>query len=111
MKQRALRKDRDGEARDLSSEDGGSGHFERSRREGNARRGLKADGVPRIDATTVEHQVRKDRAGVAIEARQPVGRNRAPRSGPVDSSSLEEGLWLPDPGRRHGKAEREVRGR
>ena len=96
MRQRALWQERNGEARNHSTKDGDSRHSERSGREGNAGGGLEANEVPRIDAVTMEHQVREDRARVATEARQLVDRNRVPRSGSVDIDNLAQGLWLSD---------------
>ena len=66
------------------------------------------NGVPRADAVTMEHQVREDRVGVAAEAEQPMGWNYVPESEFVDNINLAEGLWLPDPRRRHGDVERKV---
>ena len=62
MRYRAPRQERDGEARNHSTEDGDSSHSKRSGREGNVGGGLEANGVPRVDALTMEHQVREDRA-------------------------------------------------
>ena len=57
VKEGALWQDRDGEATNHSSEDGGSDHSERRGREGDVKGGLEANGMPRANAAIVEHQV------------------------------------------------------
>ena len=101
-------KDRDGETRDNCSKDGGSSYSERSGRKGHARGGSEADGVPQTDAATLEHQVREDCTKVAVETSQPMGGIHLPGSGLVDSGCLAEGIWLSNPGRRHGDVSNEV---
>ena len=66
--------------------------------------------MPQADVANVEHQLQEDHSGVAAEVEQPMDRNCALGSGFKDSISLVEGLWLPDPRRRHGDVGREVRG-
>ena len=99
-----MRQDIDGKVRNHSFENGGSGHSKKSGKEGDASGGFEADGVPRVDAATIEHQVREDCAGVATEAGQLVNWNCAPGSGFMDSISLAEGLQLPNPKRGHSNA-------
>ena len=99
---------RDSKARNHSSKDGDSGHSKGNGREGNAGGGSEANGVPRVDAAALEHQVREDCARIAVEAIQPMDGNHSPRSEFVDNGCLAEGLWLSNPERGHGNKGRKV---
>ena len=95
---------KNGEARNDRIEDGGSGHSERSGREGNAGGGPEEDGLPWPDAVALEHQLREDCARAPTKTEQPVGQNYPEGPGSVDGGYLEKGLRFLHPGRRYGDA-------
>ena len=96
--------------KDGGVEDGGSGHLQGSRREGDARRGPEVDGIPRTHAATLEHQMKEDRPGAAAEERQLVARNHATGLRKVDSGGVAQSLQLPLLRKGHGNTRREVHG-
>ena len=105
---RHQRRRKDSQASKRSIEGCSSGHHEGNGREGNAGRRLEEDGMPQTHAVAVVHQVREDRAGAVVEARQFVEWNCAIRPRKADGSGLAQGVQLSNPGQGHGNAKRKI---